>query len=241
MTRPDRTRHEHQPSFVLHTYAFRETSMVVEVFTRDFGRVALMARGARRPKSALRGLLQSFQPLLLSWIGGGELRTLTQAEWMGGQPLLKGQGLLCGFYLSELILKLLQRDDPHEGLFHAYRLALQGFAHSGDYNGELRKFEKSLLRELGYALSLERDAETGSAILADTEYAYVLERGPVGRTVRENAVQLRGKTLLDMARDDYSDPHTANQAKLLMRFLIGHYLGHQELNTRQVFKDLQQL
>src|SRR5688572_13370544 len=112
----EKSRQDAQPGFVLHSYPYRETSLLVEAFTRDHGRVALMARGARRPKSALRGILLSFQPLLVSWSGRGELRTLTQAEWRGPYSPLAGQGLICGFYLNELLLKLLARDDPHKRL-----------------------------------------------------------------------------------------------------------------------------
>jgi DNA repair protein RecO (recombination protein O) len=116
----DRQRQDAQPAFVLHTYPFRETSLVVEVFTRNGGRVGLVARGARRPRSALRGLLMAFQPLLLSWAGRSELRTLHKAEWQGGVPQLRGVQLMCGFYLNELLLKFLARDDPHDVLFSVY-------------------------------------------------------------------------------------------------------------------------
>src|SRR5258706_5814588 len=109
-----------QPAFVLHSYPFRETSLVIEVFTQDFGRVALVARGARRPRSALRGVLLAFQPLLLSWAGKSELRTLYKAEWRGGVPQLKSTALLCGFYLNEVMLKLFPRDDTHEQPYPTY-------------------------------------------------------------------------------------------------------------------------
>ncbi|MFZ5530814.1 MAG: DNA repair protein RecO, partial [Pseudomonadota bacterium] len=117
--------HEAQPAFVLHSYAFRETSLIVELFSRDHGRVALVARGARRPKSALRGMLLAFQPLTLTWGGKGELKTLHRAEWQGGMPQLQGMALMCGFYLNELLVRLLPRDDPHEDLFEMYRKTLQ--------------------------------------------------------------------------------------------------------------------
>ena len=106
-------RRDDQPAFVLHTYAYRETSLIVEAFTFEYGRVAMVARGAKRPRSELRGLLQGFQPLLLSWAGQQELKTLIKAEWRGGLPLVGGSALLCGFYLNELLLKLLPREDPH--------------------------------------------------------------------------------------------------------------------------------
>ena len=157
-------RQENQPAFVLHSHPFRETSLVLEVFTRQHGRVALVARGARRPRSALRGLLMGFQPLTLSWFGKHELRTLHSAEWQGGQPQLQGRALLCGFYLNELLLNLMVRDDPHEQLFDYYQHTLQRLAHEKDHAAILRCFEKHLLQELGYALLLEHEADSGRPI-----------------------------------------------------------------------------
>ncbi len=242
MSSGEKGRQEAQPAYVLHSYPFRETSLVVEVFSRDFGRLPLVARGARRPKSAVRGLLLSFQPLLLSWFGKSEVRTLHRAEWQGGQPQLQGLALICGFYLNELLMRLLHREDPHEKLFLCYRRALQALAGEGEYATILRRFEKCLLQELGYALSLEHDAESGEPVAPDRLYAYQIERGPLldqagpGR----NGVQLLGKTLLDMAADDYADPVTLQQSKALMRTLINHYLGEKPLHTRQLLKDVQQ-
>src|SRR5512139_4219305 len=106
-------RHDDEPAFVLHAYPYRETSLIVEAFTEAHGRIALVARGAKRPRSELRGLLQGFQPLLLSWSGAGELKTLARAEWRGGMSRLGGSALVCGFYLNELLIKLLPREDPH--------------------------------------------------------------------------------------------------------------------------------
>ncbi|HUX62199.1 DNA repair protein RecO [Sulfuricella sp.] len=241
MAREHNARQGDQPAYVLHTYPYRETSLIVEVFSRDFGRLPLMARGARRPKSAVRGLLLSFQPLSLSWFGKAELRTLHSAEWQGGQPLLQGTALICGFYLNELLLKLLHRDDPHEQLFLYYQETLQELARRTDYAAVLRRFEMNLLKELGYALTLGHDADSGAAIEPDVNYRYVFERGPVRQKTGQNGVELQGKTLLDMVVDDYGDPVTLQQSKALMRALINHYLGEDTLHTRQILKDLQAL
>ncbi len=239
----DKFRHDAQPAFVLHTHPYLETSLLVETFTRKSGRVPLVAKGARRPKSALRGLLLAFQPLQLSWTGKSELRTLHKAEWQGGQQPLQGMGLICGFYLNELLVRLLHRDDPHEQLFEYYQETLLALNVQKDYFPVLRHFEKCMLKELGYALTLNNDVESGKPLNPDKEYCYEVERGPVILNRSENncGLQLHGKTLLDMKRDDYSDITTRHQSKILMRYILNHYLGEQPLYTRQLLRDLQKL
>ncbi len=234
-----RARQDNQPGYVLHTYPYRETSLVVEAFTRSHGRVAMIARGAKRPHSALRGNIMAFQPLGLSWSGRGELRLLLRAEWQGGQQRLQGRALLCGFYLNELLLKLLPREDAHEMLFLDYQEALSRLAAEPEAGAVLRRFEKALLRELGYALPLERD---GFQIDPEMSYAYDPERGPVALNGAAQAgLVLSGRTLLDIVQDDYSDPSTLQQAKALMRLLIGHRLEQKTLNSRRIFEELRQL
>lgn len=243
MSSGGRGRCDSERAYVLHAYPFRETSLVVEVFSRNHGRLGLVARGARRPRSALRGLLLAFQPLLLSWAGKSELRTLHKAEWQGGMPPLRGTALMCGFYVNELLVKLLARDDPHEALFDLYDCALRDLAAAPSPEPVLRGFERALLRELGYALPLDRDAETGNPVEPAASYVYLIERGPVksDRGAGENRLELAGRTLLAMTRDDYSDPLTLQQSKALMRSIINHYLGQQTLHTRQLLIDLHQL
>lgn len=240
--RADSTRQDEQPAFVLHSYPFRETSLIVEAFSRSFGRIALVARGARRPRSSLRGLLLAFQPLLISWSGRSELRTLHKVEWQGGYHALRGLALICGFYLNELLLKLLPRDDAHDLLYAAYAETVQALWQGIDQAAVLRRFEKSLLRELGYALTLDRDAATGTPIQAERRYAYIVERGPVEADAGAagNEVELSGRTLLDMQIDDYTSAETQQQSKALMRMLINHHLGSQTLHTRLLLRDLQQ-
>jgi DNA repair protein RecO (recombination protein O) len=235
-----RARQDNQPGYVLHTYAFRETSLVVETFTRAHGRVAMLARGAKRPRSALRGSIMAFQPLELSWSGRGEMRLLLRAEWRGGQQRLQGRALLCGFYLNELLLKLLPREDAHEQLYLDYQTALARLAAEPEPGAVLRQFEKALLRELGYALALE--SAGGAAIDAHKFYAYEPERGPVAVNGAAHAgLVISGQTLLDIAHDNYSDPLTLQQAKALMRLLISHRLEQKPLNSRRIFEELRQL
>ncbi len=214
---------------------------MVEAFSRGHGRLGLLARGARRPGSALRGQLMAFQPLRLSWSGKGEPKLLTRVEWQPGQAQLSGLPLLCGFYLNELLLRLLQREDPHEGLFEHYAGALAQLPHARDVAAVLRLFEMRLLEELGYALMLETEAGGAEPVLAERCYAYHAERGPQRALPQGHAVQFRGKTLLDMARGDFSDPQSAQEAKLLLRTALRRHLGEQELKTRQLLKDLHEL
>ena len=229
-----------QPAFVLHSYPFRETSLIVEVFSRDFGRVALMARGARRPRSALRGLLLAFQPLELAWAGKGEVMTLMKAEWQGGQPLLSGKALFCAYYLNELLMQLLPREDAHERLFAVYAQTLRRFA-GVLQEADLRGFERAFLQELGYGLTLESDAQ-GAPIDVAGNYVYEIEMGPV-KLARPgtSALSVSGKTLCDLARGDFSDPRSLLEAKQLMRALIAHYTDGKGLQTRRIFKELQEL
>ena len=234
----ERTRQESSEAFILHGHAYRETSLLLEVFTRTFGRMSMVARGARSPRSPLRGVLLAFQPLALSWFGKGEVRTLARAEWIGGQPLPRGEALLCGFYLNELLLRLLPREDPHDVLFARYGEALRRLVSPGDTASALRSFERALLKELGYALTLERDSARGGAIDPEKTYAYDPERGPMEVDGTGSEPLVSGRTLLDMARDDYADPLTQQQAKALMRMLINHRLEYQPLKSRQIFRDL---
>lgn len=225
-------------AFLLHAYPYSETSLILEVFSRDHGRLAILARGARRPRSALRAVLVSFQPLELGWFGGGEVKTLAKAEWLGGMPLLAREGLLLGYYLNELLLKLLPREDAHASLFDAYAAALMALSTGTTETADLRRFEKTMLRELGYGLMLDRDSD-GNAIEADRRYRYQVELGALPETMADSGVLMRGKTLLDLAADDYSDARSLAESKQLMRHLLSHYLSGQTLQTRRVFLELQ--
>jgi DNA repair protein RecO (recombination protein O) len=232
-----------EAGYVLHAYPFKESSLVVEAFTRDFGRIGLVAKGARRPGSALRGALMAFQPLFLSWSGKAELKVLHRAEWQGGHHQLTGLPLICGFYVNELMLKLTARDDPHEGLYLDYEAALAALRDGVAPGPVLRKFERRMLAELGYALLLTHDVH-GSPLVPEEEYVYLLERGPMRALEAPgdaSAPNLSGRSLLDMERDDYSQPLTLQQARTLMRHVINHYLGGKTLHSRQLLRDMQQL
>jgi DNA repair protein RecO (recombination protein O) len=239
-----RSKVDGQPAYVLHTIPFRETSLIVEVFSRDFGRMALLARGARRPRAAIRGLLMAFQPIEIGWAGKGEVLTLMKAEWQGGLPLLAGEALFCGYYLNELLMHLLPREDAHEHLFDRYGDMLARLAADPDgkaREADLRSFEKALLQELGYGLTLSHGSN-GEAIDPEAHYTYRMEQGPVRLEHAEAAAQVvSGKTLLDLEAEDFSDPRSRSEAKTLMRTLMAYYLAGTELETRKIFRELQEL
>src|SRR3982750_592369 len=242
--------------YVLHTYHYKETSLILQAWTEKHGRLGLVAKGARRPKSASRIVLVPFQPLTLDWFGRGELRTLKTAEASAPATPLAGEALMSAFYMNELLLKLTTRDDPHEKLFDAYDTAiteLRALSRSRvtpqapHLEPILRRFELKLLQEVGYALELAREAGSHVPIVAEREYFYVVERGavaagasPEGETP-SNAVRLRGLTLIDLERGRFEDPTTVAQSKQLMRLLIHHSLNGQELATRALVRDLQRM
>ena len=238
-----RDRRDDEPAFVLHAYAYKETSLVVEAFTERHGRVAMVAKGAKRARSEMRGVLQAFQPLVLSWAGTGEVKTLVNAEWRGGMPLPRGSALLCGFYLNELLLKLLPREDSHPKLFREYESALDALTASASASTQaatLRRFELRLLAELGYALSLTHDVATGEPIEPSRQYHYAFERGPL-RVVEEPRASwplVRGATLLALAGGRFDDPDAATEAKRLMRAILDHHLETRRIFSRRVVQDL---
>jgi len=234
------SKQENKAVYVLHTYSFKETSLIVELFSREHGRISSVAKGARRPRSAMRGQLQSFQQLSATWSGKNELKTLHSLDWSDSLSSLQGEALMCGFYLNELLMRLLPREDAHEQLFDYYQYTLKTLAISQDLATHLRRFELALLQEMGYAVPLEKD-EHDAPVSYDKTYRYEAEYGACELSATKNGVQLSGQSLIDMANDDYSRTETKQQSKQLMRYLLAHYLGDKPLHTRQLLMDLQSL
>jgi DNA repair protein RecO (recombination protein O) len=238
------SRVDQQPGLVLHTYAWRETSLIVEVFTRDHGRMALVARGAKRPTSQFRGLLGPFAPLLLCWSGRNEIKSLVRAEWCGGLAPMRGESLLAGFYLNELLVRMLARADAHEILFARYVEALAALAErERGHDAVLRAFELDLLRETGHAPAFDQTAD-GAPLEADAFYRVDAERGLVrvaDADPGDDPACLRGSSALAIARGEFASAPVASQSKLVLRHLIRYHLNGQPLNTRRVLHDLRQL
>lgn len=217
-------------AYVLHTRAYRETSLLVDLITAEFGRISLVARGAKRGKAKISSLLQPFIPLTVSWYGNGELVTLKEVEAIGPAHNLLGKNAICGLYVNELLMRLLPKWDPCMITFSNYQQALLQINSSPQE--VLRRFEKELLSNLGYALQLMVDVQTGQAIKADRYYMYDPALGP--REVPAGHVAaLQGASLIALANDQYGTAMLAD-AKRLMRIVLSYYLGSKKLLTREL-------
>ncbi len=239
-----------QAGYVLHHRPYRNTSLILDVFTRDRGRISLVARGARTAKSRWYSLCQPFRPLLLSWSGRADLATLTDLDSTARAWPLTGKLLFSAYYLNELLMRLLQPLDPHPELFQHYVHALDrlvGLPNTGQrpevvsfgLQSCLRMFEKYLLQEIGYGLILDHDVHSGAPIAAEGRYQYVLEIGPVpGDNDNRDAISMSGSSLLGLARDDLSAPQCLQESKKLMRAALARYLGDKPLYTRALLRQL---
>lgn len=227
-----------QPAYVLHHRPYRDTSRILELFTRDYGRVSVFARGARSSRkagAALTSILQPFNRLLISWSGKGEAGQLTAAEFDGAVSALPPDRLVSGFYLNELLLKLFARHDSHPDVFSMYGTTLDALKVDAEGVRPLRLFEKRLLDALGYGLALERDVDADSPLDERHVYRYRLERGATRvEGVAEGVDIFTGRTLLAVAREDFSDAAVCAEARVLLRAALDLCLEGKELRTRQV-------
>jgi DNA repair protein RecO (recombination protein O) len=230
-----------EPAWLLHHRPFRDTSRIIDVLSRDFGRLTLVARGSRSAKSRLKGLLRPFMPLQLSWVIRGDMGTLTGAE-MNGTPIsLNGDALMAGYYLSELVLNLLHRHDPQPEIHAVYGAAITALNRADDVAVVLRRFEMETLGLLGYALSLDHDALSGDELRPERAYEYRVEQGPVVCEVREGPMIYTGRELQAIARQDFADPATLASAGRLLRNVIAWHLGGRELQSRKVLRDMRRV
>ncbi len=236
-----------QIAYILHKRAYRETSSILEVLTKDYGRVALMARGSRGARSKTAGNLLLFTPLVISWQGKGELPYLKSTERADLKtPSLKGKSLLSAMYINELLMHLLHRDDVHEAIFEYYHHCLYSLEDDKNLEITLRQFEIKLLEQLGFGLNVLTEADTGEAIDAGSNYLYNLEHGPVlyrnDDPRQELGAKLRvsGSCLISLANESYQDlagnaQHLA-ELKRLMRIVISFHLGNKKLKSRELFR-----
>jgi DNA repair protein RecO (recombination protein O) len=241
-----------EPAFVLHRYDWSESSLILELLTREYGRIAVVAKGAKKPSSNFRPVLLPLQPLHVAFGGDGEIRTLRSAEWQGGQVMPTGDALLSGYYLNELLLRLLARDDPHPPLFDVYAAAVRMLAGEQPQvlQPALRAFELLLLREIGLLPSLDLQTATLAPLDPDQRYVLRPEGGLLESEQPDPRASLTGAqwhalqhALDDPAAFDATLRAAAQMGELKpqLRALLHYHCGVPMLRTRQLMMDLQAL
>ncbi|MBP9904285.1 MAG: DNA repair protein RecO [Rhodoferax sp.] len=245
-------RFSEEPAYVLHRYDWSESSLILEVFTRHHGRMALVAKGVKRPSSSFRPILLPLQPLHLAFGGEGEIRTLKAAEWQGGHVMPTGDALMSGYYLNELLLKLLAREDAHPVLFDVYANVVEVIAseHGEVLESALRAFELLLLREIGLLPLLDAQTMTLLALHPEEHYSLVPEGG-LRQTHDNDRASLSGAqwgALQQVLGERVPFTATlracaevAGGLKPQLRTLLNYHCGVANLQTRQVMLDLQSL
>jgi DNA repair protein RecO (recombination protein O) len=226
------------PAFLIHRRDYRNTSLLLELFTADEGRMPAIARGAKSGRSSRALLLQPFSPLLISLSGRGEVKSLAQVEHDGRPYHLTGERIYCGIYLNELLMRLLERGDPYPYLYFQYHQTLDRLASTEVASQCLRDFEIQLMKELGYGLLLDRTADSDEPIDPDCSYDYHIEHGPVKSVVGQSEAHISGRTLICLHTRDRLDEQSAFEAKRLMRRVINYYLGNKPLKSRELFQSL---
>ncbi len=225
------------PCFILHQRPYRETSLLLEVFSREHGRITLVAKGVRRNKKHTQALFQSHRQLNISWSGRGTLDTLTEIEANGMAYDLKGKATIAAFYLNELLMRLLHKHESHPGLFDAYLMALTRLDHGESDMITLRYFEKQLLDALGYGLVLDHEVESGKPIDPGQDYFYLIDRGPFShKPMNASSVKIAGNTLLALDREEFDERSGLHEVKQLMRMTLAGYLGEKPLASRKLYQ-----
>lgn len=232
-----RVKIEQQPAYLLHRRPFSETSLLLDIFTREYGRLTLIAKGCRKKKNQANGLFLPLKPLIISWTGRGELPILTSIEQKSHVNNPDADATKCGYYLNELLIKLLHRHDSHESLFDHYQRTLIGLLDGADPAIELRLFEKYLLQEIGFGLVLDRDVETGEVIQPDLLYQYWPEKGPIVSSDQQGD-GIFGSTLVALDKELFSSDKEKQQARRLTRQLIDTQLNGKQLRTRRVIREM---
>ncbi|MGI9264924.1 MAG: DNA repair protein RecO [Gammaproteobacteria bacterium] len=230
-----------EPAWVLHHRSFRDSSEILDLFTSNHGRIGVVAKGVRQVRKRQRIVPAPFTPLAVSWSGRGELSTLTGVESTGPALQVKGRRLMSMFYVNELILRLVQRHDPHPELFHIYESTLSELAVGEVEASVLRSFEKRLLEELGYGLQLSSDEADGNPIDEDARYEYVLEQGP--RKVaddRKGPLIVSGASLLALHEDRLDTKSVLKDAQRLLGAALRLYLGDKPMQTRKVLLEMKE-
>ena len=230
---------ETQVAYILHKRPFRDSSQIIEAFTREHGRISLMSRGTRGAKSKTAGLLQIFRPLLIGWQGRGEMPFLNSVEMADIKaPVLSGKSQMSAMYINELLVYLLHKNDVHAEVFDQYHRCLYALKEADNVEIVLRLFEKELLQLLGFGLNLVVDADSGEPVREASHYAYHFEHGPVlcdkNRQLKTPIVS--GESLLAYEQSKIVSDRQRSEIKQLMRFVLAGHLGRNKLKSRELFR-----
>lgn len=224
-----------QPGYILNYRKYRETSLILEVFTLDYGKINLLAKGVRKPKSKTAGLLQPFLPLLLSFTGKFDLKTLTHVELVNLKTVyLTGLTLYCGFYVNELTGHFLHLHDPNPEVFDSYVECLRALAEVDRQEIVLRHYELNLLERLGYGVQLDFDPAAQKPVEADKLYEFYVESGPI----EASNGQFSGRVLLAISNREFTESNVRSAAKIIMRRVIDFYLQGKPLKSRSVINQV---
>ncbi|MEQ1544093.1 DNA repair protein RecO [Methyloglobulus sp.] len=223
-----------QPAYILHQQNYRESSLIIDALTRDYGRISVIAKGVRKAKSKTAGVLRPFVALSLSYLGKSDLRTLTDAEMLGSLFELTGLAFYCGFYINELVCNFLHKDDPHPEVFQDYQQCLAQLAHATEIEAALRIFELKLMDHIGYGVQLDYDLHHEKPIAANKKYVFNKGNG----LVEDADGQFSGSVLLAIQQRQFDESHVLSEAKLLMRAVIDSHLQGKQLKSRAVINNI---
>ena len=227
-----------QPGYILHHRPFRNTSQILEIVTRDHGKIAVVARGSRGNKSRFAGILRPFLPLQISWISRSDLGTLTAAEAIGPPIGIFDNAIFSAFYINELLLHFLHRYDPQPEIFALYERVMNALIGASSIAANLRSFELEFLRLLGYAVNLDHEFGSTQSLNSELYYQYQMEQGLVAVDRTEGALVFSGPILIGIAKQHFEDREVLRAANRLLREIIGFHLGGKELKSRKVLMEM---
>lgn len=223
--------------FTLHSKSYLESSLLLDIYSREYGRLHLIAKGAKKKNMKLLIAAQPYQKLLMSWKGSNELMILIDIESNHKPYDLCGIKLIAGMYINELLTRLLHKNDPYPQLFDFYDKAILGLSNQEDVQAVLRVFEKKLLQCMGYGLVLDHDITDGKAIEKDKKYYYISEQGPTKYTPTiSHYIEILGNSLLALDQESFQQKHACKEMKMLMRFILDQYLDNKPLHSRKLYK-----
>ncbi len=225
------------PCYILHRRDYSESSLILEIFSREYGRINLVAKGAKRNKKRQGISHNLYQKYQISWVSKSELGTLTDIELHSSPESLKPASMMAGFYMNEILLRLLHKHEPHPEIFDSYDASISSLKNEMSEQIVLRYYEKTLLQSLGYGVIFDREVETGDILNAENNYYYKLNLGPsIDFNKDDTGISVSGKTLLELDSESLNDTKNINEAKLLLRAILNQHLGDKPLASRELYR-----